>query len=84
MTRFYENLLGARKELAKPLSKARALAEAKQWLRRLTGEEIETMVTAWKAGKQLPTVEPVEETGLDSPYGHPVYWAAFILIGDPR
>ena len=84
MTRFYENLLGARKELAKPLSKARALAEAKRWLRRLTDEEIETMVTAWKAGKRLPTLEPVEETGLDSPYGHPVYWAAFILVGDPR
>ncbi len=36
MTRFYQNLLGKRPGLAKPMPKAEALHEAKQWLRSLT------------------------------------------------
>src|SRR5208282_4150210 len=33
MTRFYQNLLGKRSALSKPMPKAEALQEAKQWLR---------------------------------------------------
>ena len=36
MTRFYGNLLGRRDGLAKPLPKAEALHEAKEWLRGLS------------------------------------------------
>jgi CHAT domain-containing protein len=41
MARFYENLLGRRPDLKKPLPKAEALQEAKGWLRRLTAQEID-------------------------------------------
>ncbi len=36
MTRFYQNLLGKREGLSKPMPKAKALDEAKQWLRDLS------------------------------------------------
>jgi CHAT domain-containing protein len=39
MDRFYQNLLGKRDGLTKPLPKAEALAEAKQWLRNLTQDQ---------------------------------------------
>ena len=39
MERFYENLLGQREGLKQPLGKAPALAEARDWLRRLPREE---------------------------------------------
>ena len=41
MTRFYQNWLGKRDGLARPLPKAEALGEAKQWLRGLTSEAVE-------------------------------------------
>ncbi len=41
MTRFYQNWLGKRAGLDKPLSKAEALREAKQWLRGLNDEDVE-------------------------------------------
>jgi CHAT domain-containing protein/tetratricopeptide (TPR) repeat protein len=41
MTRFYQNLLGRRPDLKKPLPKAEALQEAKGWLRRLTAKAID-------------------------------------------
>ena len=43
MSRFYENLLGKREGLAKPMGKAAALDEAKRWLRNLSGEEALTL-----------------------------------------
>jgi len=84
MVRFYENLLGRRAGLKAPMPKAEALAEAKHWLRGLTTKEAETLA------KNLPPVErigtakgrPLATTA--RPYEHPYYWAAFILIGDPR
>src|SRR5690242_12310607 len=39
MERFYQNLLGKREGLDKPMAKAAALAEAKTWLRNLSREE---------------------------------------------
>src|SRR5262249_50086098 len=41
MVRFYENLLGSRKGLGKPLGRAEALEEAKRWLRGLSRRELE-------------------------------------------
>jgi CHAT domain-containing protein len=83
MTRFYENLLGKRKGLAKPLPKAEALREAKAWLRSLTVKEVEHHLAALPRGaeREKPAA-PVPATV--HPYGHPYYWAAFILIGDPQ
>jgi tetratricopeptide (TPR) repeat protein len=86
MVRFYENLLGRRAGLKAPMPKAEALAEAKRWLRGLTMKEAETLA------KNLPTLErigtasgrPRPTAASDRPYEHPYYWAAFILIGDPR
>jgi CHAT domain-containing protein len=32
----------------------------------------------------LPTRKPTEPKEEDRPFAHPYYWAAFILIGDPK
>jgi CHAT domain-containing protein/Flp pilus assembly protein TadD len=83
MTRFYQNLLGKRPGLDKPLPKAEALQEAKAWLRGLTAKEVGHALDQLPRGAEVerPTA-PV--TKAVHPYGHPYYWAAFILIGDPR
>src|SRR5205085_669136 len=44
MTRFYENLLGARADRKRALPKAEALREAKAWLRGLTAAEARLQV----------------------------------------
>jgi hypothetical protein len=88
MSRFYQNVLGKRAGLAKPLSKAEALREAKQWLRQLPRAECDRLAASLspadlrgalvkKADK--PVVPPQEVP----PYADPYYWAAFILLGDP-
>lgn len=85
MTRFYQNLLGKRKGLAQPMPKCEALHEAKRWLRRLTAEEVGTLVA------RLPEVargkERSRETTVRSesahPFAHPYFWSSFILIGEP-
>jgi CHAT domain-containing protein len=95
MERFYQNLLGKRPGLDKPMGKAAALAEAKNWLRNLTSDdalkltaEMTKGVLRGKGQKALPVVElpkaanPAEATNF-KPFSHPKYWAAFILIGDP-
>jgi hypothetical protein len=82
MSRFYQNVLGKRPGLDKPMPKAEALREAKEWLRGLSSAEVE------KGLADLARGEPIEKPpALGSgvrPYGHPYYWAAFILIGDPQ
>jgi tetratricopeptide (TPR) repeat protein len=93
MVRFYENLLGKRGGLKAPLGKAESLREAKQWLRTLSREEAQKRLTQLadgvprgergSIGKPLPPRR--EGTGKDDrPFEHPYYWAAFVLVGDPR
>jgi CHAT domain-containing protein len=91
MTRFYQNLLGKRDGLGKPLPKAEALHEAKGWLRELPRAEVEKLAgeLARRAvrGEEEPKVQAAPRESLpagDKPFAHPRYWAAFILIGDPE
>jgi CHAT domain-containing protein len=95
MERFYQNLLGKREGLSKPLGKAAALVEAKAWLRGLSREEVLRRtaqltkgVERGKGRKELPLLPqlPPSSSGTeqDRPYAHPYYWAAFVLIGDPN
>jgi CHAT domain-containing protein len=94
MDRFYRNLLGERKDGAKPMGKAAALHEAKQWLRNLSAkdalERLGTLTNGVVRGERparevMKTVPIPKDAGKDNkPYAHPRYWAAFILIGDPE
>jgi CHAT domain-containing protein/tetratricopeptide (TPR) repeat protein len=91
MSRFYENLLGRREGLAKPMGKAAALDEAKRWLRNLSREEatariakIGTGVARGTRGKGVDLKVATTESKDTKPFAHPKYWAAFILIGDPN
>jgi hypothetical protein len=78
MVRFYENLLGKRAGLKKPMGRAAALQEAKDWLRKLTLKEAEKAIESLPRGKIGPAPK-----GKAKSYEHPYYWAAFTLIGDP-
>src|SRR5262249_13741795 len=94
MTRFYQDLLGRRPDLSKSMPKAEALREAKQWLRNLTVDEVGSELAALDrgaprklakgSGAAAQGASPSAEAGGVRPYAHPNYWAAFILIGDPR
>jgi CHAT domain-containing protein/tetratricopeptide (TPR) repeat protein len=95
MNRFYENLLGKREGLTRPMPKAEALAEAKNWLRNVTIDEVTErmahMTSSVARGKDQPALKittpekPKAERGAGvKPFAHPRYWAAFILIGDPN
>jgi tetratricopeptide (TPR) repeat protein len=81
MVRFYQNLLGKREGLKKPMEKAEALREAKAWLRGLSAKEVKVAVASLPRGKVVPR-KPAPKGG--RPYAHPYYWAGFILIGDPH
>jgi Tfp pilus assembly protein PilF len=95
MARFYQNLLGRRPGLSQPLPKAAALDEAKAWLRNLTAGEVGSELATLERGTVRPLVDEADSpapraasptgqpAGVRS-YAHPYYWAAFILIGDPR
>ncbi len=93
MIRFYQNLLGKRPALSKPMPKAEALQEAKQWLRSLTVDQIDGELAALQRGDVRPLAKvdgntaPGAATSPSSsgnrPYGHPYFWAAFVLVGDP-
>jgi len=97
MQRFYANLLGLRPGLSHPLPKARALQEAKEWLRELTLEEVSPALAALQRGAVRPLATspgggsgPGPRPGSSPrqpssvrPYAHPYYWAAFVLVGDP-
>ena len=82
-------------DLKAPLGKAAALAEAKAWLRNLPVEDAAKLTAAFTNGvvradrekgeKALELVVPKIQPGKGStPFAHPKYWAAFILIGDPN
>jgi CHAT domain-containing protein len=95
MTRFYQNLLGKREDLKAALPKAEALQEAKRWLRSLPRAEVEKLAGELAKGEvrakeepktPLPPPEvpkPTVPAG-ETPFAHPRYWAAFILLGDPE
>ena len=80
MVRFYENLLGSRQG-TKPLPKAQALQQAKDWLRNLSREEAKKQVATLRRGE---TVRPRKLPVAAKPFAHPYYWAGFILVGDPH
>jgi CHAT domain-containing protein len=81
MVRFYQNLLGKREGLKKPVGKAEALREAKHWLRNLSEKEAKVAVEALPRGK---VVKRKPAAAAARPYAHPYYWAGFILVGDPH
>jgi CHAT domain-containing protein/Tfp pilus assembly protein PilF len=78
MRRFYENLLGKRDDLKKPMGRAAALQEAKDWLRKLTAKEAQKAIESLPRGKLTDAPKTQAKS-----YEHPYYWAAFTLIGDP-
>jgi CHAT domain-containing protein len=94
MDRFYRNLLGKREDGAKAMGKAAALREAKQWLRNVPASEALARlgeITKGVVRGERPAREemravprPKDAAGDYKPYGHPRYWAAFILLGDPQ
>jgi serine/threonine protein kinase/tetratricopeptide (TPR) repeat protein len=91
MTRFYENMLGTPDGSATHATKAAALAEAKHWLRGLSALDVERLTSDLPKGLPFGTrgVRKEAPKGAVSgsaprPFEHPYYWAAFILIGDPR
>jgi len=85
MRRFYENWLGRRPGLAEPMPRAAALREAKHWLRSLHRTEVERMLTELpQAARGLKLEAQPVDAAEDKPFAHPRYWAAFVLIGDPR
>jgi hypothetical protein len=94
MDRFYRNLLGKREGGGKPLGKAAALREAKQWLRNVPASEALARLGAITDGVvrgERPAREemravprPKDSAGDYKPYAHPRYWSAFILLGDPE
>jgi tetratricopeptide (TPR) repeat protein len=93
MDRFYRNLLGKREDGAKPMGKAAALHEAKHWLRTLTADQALERLGAITQGivrgerparQQMRPIPKTDAAGEHTPYAHPRYWAAFVLIGDPN
>jgi CHAT domain-containing protein len=92
MARFYQNLLGKRPGLNKPLARAEALDEAKRWLRGLSADAVGGELEALERGPLRPLADeagaprepaPSARPGGPRPFEHPYYWAAFVLIGDP-
>src|SRR5262249_8032317 len=84
MRRFYENLLGKRTGLDRPLAKVAALHEAKDWLRRLTAGEVRRLAQDLPGGdrgteRRRPNGDQPESA---RPFEHPHFWSAFILLGD--
>jgi CHAT domain-containing protein/tetratricopeptide (TPR) repeat protein len=78
------------------MSKAEALDEAKRWLRALAAEEIDALVTTlgmqaggeatrdWKTKVKAVSASTDNKEAPAAPFAHPVFWAAFVLVGDPR
>jgi tetratricopeptide (TPR) repeat protein len=83
MTRFYQNMLGKRPGLSKPMPKAEALGEAKKWLRGLTSDEAGAAETKLSQASRGDVRRRVDTHVSTHPYEHPHFWAAFVLVGDP-
>jgi hypothetical protein len=86
MARFYASLLGRRDGLPKPLPKAEALQEAKQWLRNLSVEQAQEELKRVRLDPTSATrggVRTVAPAAAARPFEHPYYWAGFILVGNP-
>jgi CHAT domain-containing protein len=85
LIRFYQNLRGARPGLARPLSRAEALAEARSWLAGLSWDEVNRLADDLPQGPRGKLAPIQRRAARESrrPYDHPYYWAAFILVGDP-
>jgi CHAT domain-containing protein len=84
MRRFYENLLGKRAGLERPLAKAAALREARDWLRRLTAAEVRRLAEGLPDGDRGTERRRTRKDRPDAarPFEQPHYWSAFILLGD--
>ncbi len=80
MTRFYQNWLGKRPGLDRPLSKADALREAKTWVSHLSASEVDRELESIARGGLKPRSN---RPAADHPFAHPHDWAGFILLGDP-
>jgi hypothetical protein len=79
MHRFYENLLGARSDQREPMSPARALMEAKYWLKSVSDEAARQLSQHDRERDLSPSrQEPATS------FAHPYFWAAFVLVGCPR
>jgi serine/threonine protein kinase/tetratricopeptide (TPR) repeat protein len=81
MTRFYQNWLGKRPGLNRPMSKVDALRDAKDWLRQLSSAEVDSQLEQISRGSPRPKQG---KPAPDHPFEHPHYWAAFVLMGDPN
>jgi CHAT domain-containing protein/tetratricopeptide (TPR) repeat protein len=60
MARFYQNLLGKRDGLSRPMPKAEALHEAKEWLRNLSVNEVGSELAALDRGTVRPLVNKAD------------------------
>jgi tetratricopeptide (TPR) repeat protein len=82
MARFYADLIGRGDRPGTPLPRAEALREAKQWLRGLSRDQVETALGGLSRGTERRRSAP-PAAGSARPFAHPYYWAGFILVGDP-
>src|SRR5262249_34185084 len=71
MARFYQNLLGKRPGLERPLGKAKALNEAKRWLRGLSSEEAGGELEALDRSPLRPLADEVGSPRKPSPSPQP-------------
>jgi CHAT domain-containing protein len=91
MTRFYENLMGLSADLPggpveAKATKAEALAEAKQWLRKLSPAEVDLLRKDLpRQGTRGDIVKKKAPLAKAPPsFAHPYYWSGFVLVGDPK
>lgn len=86
MTRFYENLIGIPDRDVKPMPKADALAEAKNWLRSLGPQDVAQLTKDLKERGTRGRITPRSASDNPAPrsFAHPYYWSAFVLSGDPQ
>jgi CHAT domain-containing protein len=79
MTRFYELLnRGSDNASAQP---ARALREARTWLRHLTTHQAEQYMQGHPHLAQAISLRPSTAGSAEHPYAEPLFWAAFTAWG---